>query len=62
MPISISAMYAPTCVFRGVVKDNPAQKGFRLLDPEHVLETLAEVGIEIVHGQMDATRCGINLF
>ena len=27
----------PTGVFRGVVKDNPAQKGFRLLDPEHVL-------------------------
>ena len=52
----------PTGVFRGVVKHGATQKCFRLLDPEHFLEALAEVGIEVVHDQMDAARCGIDLF
>ena len=49
-------------MFRGVVKDDPAQKRFRLLDAEHFLEALAEMGIEVVHDQMDAPRRGIDLF
>jgi len=52
----------PTGVFRGVVKDDATQKRFRRLDAEHFLEALAEVGIEVVHHQMDAARFGIDLF
>ena len=52
----------PTGVFRGVVKYDTAQEDFRFFDAEHFLETLAEMGIEIIHDQMDAARCGIDLF
>jgi len=52
----------PTGVFRGVVKYDTAQEDFRFFDAEHVLETLAEMGIEIIHDQMDVASCGIDLF
>src|SRR3972149_8333753 len=52
----------PTGVFRSVVKDDAAQKCPRLFDAEHFLEALAEVGIEVVHDQMNSARRGIDLF
>ena len=52
----------PTGVFRGVVKDNAAQQRPRFLDTEYVLEALAEMGIEVIHDQMDAACRSINLF
>ena len=52
----------PAGVFRGVVKDDAPQQRFCLLDPEHVLEARAEMGIEVVHDQMDAVCRGIDLF
>src|SRR3989338_1463437 len=52
----------PAGVFWGVVKGNAPQQRFRLLDSKHVLEALAEVGIEVVHDQMDAARRAIDLF
>ena len=51
----------PAGMFWRVVKDNTSQQRLRLLGTEHFLEALAEVGIEIVHHQMDAFRLGINL-
>ena len=38
----------PTGMLRRVVKDNTSQQRLCLLDTEHFLEALAEVGIEIV--------------
>lgn len=52
----------PTGVFRSVVKGDATQKCLRLLKSENVLEALAEVGVEVIHDQMDAARCGIDLF
>src|SRR5450759_120935 len=51
----------PTGMLRRVVKDDTSQQGLCLLDAEYFLEALAKVGIEIVHHQMDALRCSINL-
>lgn len=52
----------PARVFRGVVKDNATQQCSSFLDTEHVLKALAEMGIEVVHDQMDAACRDINLF
>lgn len=52
----------PTGVFRRVVKDDATQKRFRRLCAEYLVEGFAEVGIEVVHNQMDAARCRIDLF
>jgi hypothetical protein len=52
----------PTGVLWRVVKDDAAQQFVRDFDPEHLLETLTEVSIEIVEDQMDAACFRIDLF
>ena len=48
-------------MFRSVVKDDTAQEFFRRFDAENLFETLAKVGVEIVHHQVDTARFGIDL-
>lgn len=52
----------PTGVLRGVMEDDPPQQGSRLFGAQHFLEALAEMGVEIIHDQVDAARVGINMF
>ena len=52
----------PTGVLRGVVKDDATQQLVRHLDAEHVLETLAEMRVEVVQYQMNSTRRRVDLF
>ena len=52
----------PTGVLRGVVKDDATQQLVRHLDAEHVLETLAEMCIEVVEHEMNAMCLRIDLF
>jgi hypothetical protein len=51
----------PDGMFWHVMKDDTSQQRLCLLDTEHLLEALTEMGVEIVHHQMDAPRRGINL-
>lgn len=52
----------PTGVLRGVVKDDATQQLLRHLDAEHLLETLAEIRVEVVEHEMNATCLRIDLF
>lgn len=51
----------PTGMFRRAMKVDVSQQGIGLLNSEHVLETLAKVGVEVVHYQMGTSRRGVNL-
>src|SRR3972149_6469471 len=51
----------PTGMLRGVVEYDAAQQCLRFLNAEHFLETLAEMGVEVIHDQMDAVCRDINL-
>jgi len=51
----------PTGVLRGVMEDDASQQDPCICDAKHVLEALAEMGIEVVHDQMDAARPGIDM-
>ena len=48
-------------MFRRVVEYGSTQQRAGFLDAEHLLEALAEMGIEVVQHQMDALRLGIDL-
>src|SRR5450759_908911 len=50
----------PTGVLRGVMEDNASQQDPRIFDAKHFLEALTEMGVEIVHDQMDAACPGID--
>ena len=52
----------PTGMLRSVVEYGAAQQFLRFLDAEHFLKTRAEMGIEIIHDQMDTVCRGINPF
>lgn len=52
----------PTGMLRGVVEGHTSKQFVRLLDSEYFLETLAEMGVEIVEHEMNATRRRIDLF
>ena len=52
----------PARVFWCVVKYDATQEGCCFFNTEHFLEALTEVGVEIVHDQMDAACFAINLF
>src|SRR5437762_2420455 len=51
----------PAAVLRRVVKFNATQQGLRGGDAEHLLETDAEVGIEVIQDEMNAPRRGIDV-
>src|SRR3990172_7105408 len=51
----------PTGMLRGVVEYDAAQQCLRFLNAEHFLETLAEMGVEVIHDQMEAVCRDINL-
>src|ERR1019366_8103464 len=52
----------PAGMLRGVMEYDPSQQGSRLADTQHLLKALAEMGVEIVHDQMDAARLGVDVF
>src|SRR5450830_462361 len=52
----------PACVLGRVVEFNASQQGSCLPDPEHVLEALAEMGIEVVQDEMDAVSAAVDPF
>src|SRR3989338_6829832 len=51
----------PAGMFWCVVKDDTSQQRLCFLGAEHFLEAFAEMGVEIVHHQVDTSRRGINL-
>lgn len=52
----------PTGVLRGVMEYDPSQQGSCFSNAKYFLETLAEMGVEIVHDQVDEARLGIDMF
>lgn len=52
----------PTGVLWGVVEYYAPQQRFRLFDTEHFLEALGEMGVEVVHDQVDTTRRSVDIF
>ncbi len=52
----------PTCVLWRVVKDHSSQEFIHCFDSEHLLEALAEMGIQIVEHEMNAPRRRVDLF
>jgi hypothetical protein len=52
----------PTGVLRGVVEYHTSQQFVRSLDSEHLLETFAEMRIEVVEYEMNPARPRIDLF
>jgi hypothetical protein len=56
------SQFRPTGVLRGAVKEQMKRKSVLVIEPEHLLETLANMGIVVVHKQMNTACFRIDLF